>query len=58
MLGARRGMDYAVLGKRRRPSTGDSAAMVVWMLTFGGALGGAGVATLKLRKGARKKTRF
>ena len=58
VLGARRGMDYAVLGKRRRPSTGDSAAMVVWMLTFGGALGGACVATLKLRKGARKKHVF
>ena len=58
VLGARRGMDYAVLGKRRRPSTGDNAAMLVWMLILAGAFGGATVATLKLRKNAREKTHF
>jgi len=41
VLGARRGLDYAVLGKRRRPSTGDSTAMLWWILTLGFAAGTA-----------------
>ncbi len=41
VLGARRGLDYAVLGKRRRPSTGDSTAMLWWILTLGLASGTA-----------------
>lgn len=40
VLGARRGMDYAVLGMRRRPSTGDSVAMLWWLLSLFTALGG------------------
>ncbi len=41
VLGARRGLDYAVLGKRRRPSTGDSAEMLWWVLALGMAAGSA-----------------
>lgn len=42
VLGARRGLECAVLGRRRRPSTGDSADMLWWILavamSFGSAL--------------------
>lgn len=40
VLGARRASNYAVLGKRRRPATGDSAAMLVWVLVLAAAIGG------------------
>ena len=38
--GARRGLEYAVLGRRRRPSTGDSTALLLWMMTLAVAVGG------------------
>ena len=38
--GARRGLEYAVLGRRRRPSTGDSPALLLWMMTLAVAVGG------------------
>lgn len=39
VLGAQRGTEYAVLGKRRRPETGDSIALLMWSaaLTVGAA---------------------
>jgi hypothetical protein len=40
VLGAQRGLDCAVLGKRRRPSTGDSSALLIWLLTTAVAFGG------------------
>lgn len=49
VLGARRGLDYAVLGKRRRPSTGDSTAMLWWILTLGLASGTALTSAMLLR---------
>ncbi len=55
VLGARRGLDQAVLGKRRRPSTGDSAAMIIWVLTLFGAMGGAAVSIVGLKKKHDKK---
>ncbi len=55
VLGARRGLDQAVLGKRRRPSTGDSAAMIIWVITLFGAMGGAAVSIAGLRKKDNKK---
>ena len=54
-MGARRGLDQAVLGKRRRPSTGDSAAMIIWVLTLFGAMGGAAVSIVGLKKKHDKK---
>lgn len=48
VLGARRGRDYAVLGRRRRPSTGDSMAMLIWIIIFGAAAGGAIAAGIML----------
>lgn len=41
VLGARRGTDFAVLGKRRRPSTGDSIEMIIWIIALGAAAGAA-----------------
>ena len=38
--GARRGLDLAVLGRRRRPVTGDSMALLLWVMTLAVALGG------------------
>lgn len=55
VLGARRGMDYAVLGKRRRPSTGDSMAMLLWMIALGGSAVIAGTSMVILRGTSKKK---
>ena len=55
VLGARRGLDQAVLGKRRRPSTGDSAAMIIWVITLFGAMGGAAASIVGLKKKDDKK---
>ena len=54
VLGARRGSDYAVLGKRRRPSTGDSIAMVMWILTMMAAAGGAIVSLVMMHYNKKK----
>ena len=40
VLGAKRGADQAVLGKRRRPATGDSMAIIIWVIALGAAVGG------------------
>ena len=55
VLGARRGLDQAVLGKRRRPSTGDSAAMIIWVIALFGAMGGAAASIVGLKKKDDKK---
>lgn len=52
VLGARRGVDQAVLGKRRRPQTGDSNEIFAWIALFGCAAAGIYVAAGKLKKKA------
>ncbi len=39
VLGARRGIDCAVLGKRRRPGTGDDFDLLIWILAMSLAAG-------------------
>lgn len=39
VLGVKRGLDYAVLGKRRRPVTGDSVESLIWVLLMTMACG-------------------
>ena len=41
VLGARRGTDRAVLGKRRRPATGDSMALILWVIALAASVGTA-----------------
>lgn len=55
VLGARRGTEQAVLGKRRRPETGDSIALNVWMAVMTVATGAAGISGTKLAKGKKKE---
>lgn len=55
VLGARRGTDFAVLGKRRRPSTGDSMALIIWIITFGAAAGVAVTACTMLYAKRKKE---
>ena len=55
VLGARRGTEQAVLGKRRKPQTGDNAALNAWMAAMTMAVGAAGNAGTKLAKGKNKE---
>ncbi|MFR0800882.1 MAG: hypothetical protein ACLSHX_07680 [Suilimivivens sp.] len=55
MLGARRGSDFAVLGKRRRPQTGDSMAMILWLIALGAAAGGTAVSVVKLNQVKKRR---
>lgn len=55
VLGARRGSDFAVLGKRRRPATGDSFALVLWAISLATAVGGAITSTIMLGQNKKKK---
>lgn len=55
VLGVRRTTDCAVLGKRRRPGTGDSPDMVIWLLVMIASAGAATTAGTALYK--RKKKR-
>ena len=55
VLGAKRGTEFAVLGKRRRPQTGDNAAIWVWASMITLAVCGAGVSVTGLAKNKRKK---
>ena len=55
VLGARRSMAPAVLGKRRRPTTGDSMAMVEWALALSASVGGAAAATAGLKKSKKEE---
>ena len=59
VLGARRGADFAVLGKRRRPSTGDSMALLIWIITMSVAMGGAITSStlLSLENGRKRRRR-
>ena len=50
VLGARRGSDFAVLGKRRRPQTGDSMALILWILALAAAAGGTAVSAVKVNQ--------
>lgn len=50
VLGARRGSYYGVLGKRRRPATGDSMAMILWSITLAGSICAGGISVIALRK--------
>ncbi len=49
VLGARRGTDFAVLGKRRRPSTGDSFALLIWIMILSLGIGGTVISSAMLR---------
>ena len=55
VLGARRGVDFAVLGKRRRPSTGDSSALLLWIILLGGAAVTAGTSIVMCKVSSKKK---
>lgn len=55
VLGAKRGTDYAVLGKRRRPTTGDSAEIIIWVLVLSAAVGGAIVSGVMMYQSRKKK---
>ena len=50
VLGAKRGIDQAVLGKRRRPETGDSVAVILWMMAFAVSATAAVAAAMQLKK--------
>ncbi len=54
VLGARRGSNYAVLGKRRRPATGDSAALLIWILVLAAAMGGGVTSVIGLYNNKKK----
>ncbi|MCM1126739.1 MAG: Cna B-type domain-containing protein, partial [Lachnospiraceae bacterium] len=49
VLGARRGPKTAVLGKRRRPATGDSFALLIWIMVLSLGAGGTVVSSTMLR---------
>ena len=55
VLGARRGFECAVLGRRRRPSTGDSLAMIIWIIVNAGALGGIFTSSIMLNYNRRSR---
>ena len=55
VLGARRGTEQAVLGKRRKPKTGDSAALSAWMAAMTMATGAAGISGTKLARRKKKE---
>lgn len=55
VLGARRGFEQAVLGRRRRPSTGDSAALLLWIMMDALAAGGTITSTIMLKSGSKNK---
>ena len=54
VLGARRGSNYAVLGKRRRPATGDSVALLIWILVLAAAMGGGVTSVIGLYNNKKK----
>ncbi len=49
MLGARRAPRTAVLGKRRRPATGDTLALFIWIMVLSLSAGGAVVSSTMLK---------
>ena len=55
VLGAKRGVDYGVLGRRRRPGTGDSIAILLWIIALSISMGTAITAGLFLQKEKKKK---
>lgn len=55
VLGARRGSDLAVLGKRRRPQTGDDMSLILWLVALGASMSCAGVSiAMQYRKSTKK----
>jgi hypothetical protein len=57
VLGARRGLDCAVLGKRRRPTTGDSPAMLAWIVVMAMAFGNMITSTVMLMSSRKDRCR-
>ena len=55
VLGARRYVEQAVLGKRPSPKTGDSMALAGWLLGFASSLGVAGTSGKALKKSRKKE---
>lgn len=55
VLGAKRGLDQAVLGKKRSPETNDSMAIFGWFASLMASLGGTGVTTKALKKSKKKE---
>ena len=55
VLGAKRGLDKAVLGKKRAPETGDSMAVFGWLTSLMTSLGGTGIAAGALKKSKKKE---
>ena len=51
VLGARRGIDCAVLGKRRRPGTGDDFDLLLWILAMSLAAGSMITSSIMLASG-------
>lgn len=49
VLGVTRGSEYAVLGKRRSPQTGDSIAFIIWVITFVAAVSGVIFSLVKIK---------
>ena len=49
VLGVTRGSEYAVLGKRRRPQTGDSIAFIIWVIMFVAAVSGVIFSLVKIK---------
>ena len=57
VLGARRGSDFAVLGRRRRPSTGDSMALMIWIILLAAAAGGVVTSVTMLYRNKNVRTK-
>ena len=55
VLGARRGPQYAVLGKRRRPQTGDSMALIMWAIALGASAAGAVISLTVMHYGKKRE---
>ena len=55
VLGARRGPQYAVLGKRRRPQTGDSMALILWAIALGVSATGAVISLTVMHYGKKRE---
>ena len=54
VLGARCGLDQAVLGKSRASKTGDSMAVFGWLIGMMESLGAAGASAKSLKKSKKK----
>lgn len=55
VLGAKRGLDQAVLGARRAPQTGDGMTVVGLLASLGSSLTGAGFSARALKKSKKEE---